>query len=282
MAQAEIAALVSAALGGPLDPQAAERLWTLTRGNALYLRNIVEQEVADGRLVSQDGYWRWRGDPVVPPGLVELIEERIGGLPDTVSDVIDALAVGEPIELGSLTRITDPAAVEHADMRGLITLDQVGDRVEARLAHPLYGEVRRRRAAATRLRRLRGLVAAQLASSDDRDDMRVVVRRAALTLDSDLEPDPTCFRAARGAVWLREFPVADRLADAAIRAGGAAEAKLIRAYVLSWHGAGGSRRGARRHPRRECPRTVRAGWPFCGPSTGCSRSPTPQREDADR
>ena len=159
--------------------------------------------------------------------------------PSSVSDVIDALAVGEPIELGSLTRITDPAAVEQADIRGLIALDQVGDRVEARLAHPLYGEVRRNRAAATRLRRLRGLVAAELAASDDRDDMQVVVRRATLSLDSDLEPDTDLLvRAASGAVWLWEFPLADRLTAAAIRAGGGADAKLIRAYALSCSGRG--------------------------------------------
>ena len=127
LSKAEITELISATLGGPLDPHAAERLWTLTRGNPLYLRNIVEQEVADERLAMQDEYWRWLGDPVLPPGLVELIEGRIGGLPSSVSDVIDALAVGEPIELGSLTRITDPAAVEQADIRGLIALDQVGE-----------------------------------------------------------------------------------------------------------------------------------------------------------
>jgi DNA-binding CsgD family transcriptional regulator len=239
LSESDITGLISAALGGPLDPQAAERLWTLTRGNPLYLRNIVEQEVADERLTMQDGYWRWLGDPVLPPSLVELVEERIGGLPTPISDVIDALAVGEPIELGSLTRITDPVAVEQADLRGLITLSQVGDRVETRLAHPLYGEVRRNRAAATRLRRLRGLVARELAAADDHDDMRMVVRRATLSLDSDLEPDPELFvRAARGAVWLWEFPLADRLTAAAIRAGGGAEAKLIRAYALSCTGHG--------------------------------------------
>jgi DNA-binding CsgD family transcriptional regulator len=239
LSEADIAALISATLGGPLDPQAAARLWRLTRGNALYLRNIVEQEVADERLAMQDGYWRWLGDPVLPPSLVELIEERIGGLPGEVSDVIDALAVGEPIELGSLTRITGTAAVEQADIRGLIALDQAGDRVEARLAHPLYGEVRRSRAAATRLRRLRGLVAAELATSGDHDDIGMVVRRAMLILDSDLEPDPDLFvRAARGAVWLWEFPLADRLTAAAILAGGAADAKLIRAYALSCTGRG--------------------------------------------
>ncbi len=239
LSEAEITALISATLGGPLDPQAAASLWTLTRGNPLYLRNIVEQEVADERLKLQDGYWRWLGDPVLPPGLVELIEGRIGGLPTSISDVIDALAVGEPIELGSLTRITDPAAVEQADLRDLITLSQVNGRVEARLAHPLYGEVRRSRGAAMRLRRLRGLVAAELAASDDRDDMRVLVRRATLSIDSDLEPDPDLLvRAAGGAVWLWEFPLADRLSAAAMFAGGAADAKLIRAYALSCMGRG--------------------------------------------
>ncbi|MGB6207047.1 LuxR C-terminal-related transcriptional regulator [Mycobacterium sp.] len=239
LSESDITELISATLGGPLDPQAAERLWTLTRGNPLYLRNIVEQEVADERLTMQDGYWRWLGDPVLPPSLVELIEERVGGLPGEVSDVIDALAVGEPIELGSLTRMTDSAAVEQADLRGLMVLDQIGDRVEARLAHPLYGEVRRNRAAATRLRRLRGLVAAELAASGDHDDVGMVVRRATLILDSDLGPDPDLFvRAARGAVWLWEFPLADRLTAAAILAGGAADAKLIRAYALSCMGRG--------------------------------------------
>jgi DNA-binding CsgD family transcriptional regulator len=239
LSEAETTALISATLGGPLDPQAAERLWTLTRGNPLYLRNIVEQEVADERLAMRDDSWRWLGDPVLPPSLIELVEGRIGGLPSSVSDVLDALAVGEPIELGSLIRITDPAAIEQADIRGLIALDQVGDRVEARLAHPLYGEVRRNRAAATRLRRLRGLVAAELAASDDRDDMQVVVRRATLSLDSDLEPDSDLLvRAASGAVWLWEFPLADRLTAAAIHAGGGADAKLIRAYALSCSGRG--------------------------------------------
>ena len=128
----ETTSLVSATLGGSVDPDAAQRLWKLTRGNVLYLRNIVEQEVGDGRLVQQHGYWRWIGEPIVPPGLVELIESRIGALPTSVSDVIDALAVGEPIDLASLTRITDPAAVEDADRRGLITLDRVDGGVEVR------------------------------------------------------------------------------------------------------------------------------------------------------
>lgn len=235
----ETAVLLSAALDGPVDPAAAQRLWKLTRGNVLYLRNIVEQEVGDGRIVQQQGYWRWLGDPVMPPGLVELIESRIGALPAPVSDVIDALAVGEPIELAALRRIADPAAIEEADTRALITLESVAGGVEVRVAHPLYGEVRRRRAAPTRLRRLRGLVAAELAAAEDHDDIQAVVRRATLSLDSDLVPDVELLvKAAHGAVWLADLPLADRLAEAAIRAGAGPEPNFVRAHALSWLGRG--------------------------------------------
>jgi DNA-binding CsgD family transcriptional regulator len=232
---AETTALVSAALGGALDPRAARRLWDLTRGNVLYLRNIVEQEVADRRLAPDNERWRWTGDPVVPPGLVEMIESRIGTLPPSVGDVVDVLATGEPLALQSLCAITDRAAVEEADIRGLITLEPFGDDVQVRLAHPLYGEVRRRRAASTKLRRLRGLVAAELAASVNRDDISVVVRRATLAIDSDLAPDPDLLvRAAQGAVWLADMALAEKLACAAAGAGAGVEANLLRAHALTW------------------------------------------------
>ena len=232
-------ALLAAALGGPVAPDAAARLWKLTHGNALYLQNIVEQEIADGRIAHERQTWRWTGDPNLPPGLTELIESRIGDLPSAVGDVLDVLAVGEPIELATLSRITDAGAVEEADVRGLITVEPAGGGIEVRVAHPLYGEVRRKRTAPTRLRRLRGLVANELAASDDRDDVRVLVRRAALSLDSDLPPDADLLAdAAHGAVWLADLALADRLAEAAVKAGGGPEPSFIRAHALSWLGHG--------------------------------------------
>jgi DNA-binding CsgD family transcriptional regulator/tetratricopeptide (TPR) repeat protein len=235
----ETATLLSAALEGPVDSDAAQRLWKLTRGNVLYLRNIVEQEVADGRIVQERGYWRWIGNPILPPGLVELIESRIGGVTAPVSDVIDVLAVGEPIELATLRRITDAAAVEEAETRGLITLEPGGGGIEVRVAHPLYGEIRRRRAPQSRLRRLRGLVATELAASTDRDDIRAVVHRATLSVESDLTPDADLLvTAAYGAVWLGDLPLADRLAEAASHAGAGPEPSLVRAHALSWLGRG--------------------------------------------
>ncbi|GLC06563.1 transcriptional regulator [Mycobacterium kiyosense] len=239
LSQRATTTLLAATLGGSVDPDAAGRLWRLTRGNVLYLQNIVEQEVADGRLVDQHGHWQWVGDPVLPPGLVELIGSRIGDLPGAVGDVIDALAVGEPVELAALRSFTDPAAVEEADTRGLITLEPGAAGVQVRVAHPLYGEVRRSSAPPTLLRRLRGLVAAALAESDQRDDIQVVVRRATLTLDSDLPPDENLLvKAAHGAVWLADLPLADRLATAALHLGAGPETNFVRAHALSWLGRG--------------------------------------------
>ncbi len=233
--------LVCRVVGGPIDSAAAQQLWNLTEGNPLYLRLIVEKEVADGRLARRDEVWKWTGDPVVPPGLIELVESRTGGLPEPVSDVIDVLAVGEPLDLRSLSRITGSTAVEEADRRGLITCESTDGYVFVRLAHPLYGEVRRRRAPVTTLRRLRGVVATELATSDHRKDVHAVVRRAALSLDSDVAPEvELLLDAARGAAWMLDLPLANRLAEAAIAAGAQVEASLIRAFVLSWLGDGGA------------------------------------------
>lgn len=178
----DTSALLTQVLGDPVDSDSIARLWTLTRGNMLYLRHIVDQEVSADRLHRDDGVWRWTGAPTVPPSLAELIETRIGRLPDSVSDVLDTLAVGEPMELAALERMTDPRAVEHAETRGLITVQPTDAGLTVQLAHPIYGEVRRRRAPATKLRRLRGLVADELAASDASQDIPVLVRRAALSL----------------------------------------------------------------------------------------------------
>lgn len=236
---AETTRLLAETLGGPVDPHTAERLWKLTLGNVLYLRTIVEQESADGRVHTVDGYWHCADDPDVPPSLVQLIESRIGAVPAAVADVVDTLAVGEPLELEVLRAIADPAAVEEAEARGLISLQPTTTGIDVRLSHPIYAEVRRRRAPATKLRRLRGLVAAELAASVGRDEIHILVRRASLSVDSDLTPDADLLtRGAHGAVWLANLSLADRLAEAAIRSGAHPEPDFVRAHALSWLGLG--------------------------------------------
>lgn len=232
LTEEQTAVLLGATLRPAVDPQAIAALWRLTQGNTLYLRTIVEREAGEGRLVQKGSVWSWTGEPVIPPTLIDLIETRIGALDQFQSDVVDALAVGEPLSLPSLIRITDQSAVEAADRRGLLTLEAVDDTVEVRLAHPLFGEIRRHRAPVTTLRRLRGRVAAELAKLDE--NPRIIMRRAALLIDSDEQPDADLLlHAAQCAVQCADLPLADRLAAEAIRAGAGAEAAFLRAHVLA-------------------------------------------------
>ncbi|MCW2913308.1 MAG: helix-turn-helix transcriptional regulator [Actinomycetia bacterium] len=230
----ETAALLEAVLGGPVDSAGLDRMWALTRGNALFLRQLVEGELEAGRLRAVDGLWRWSGQPVVSPGLAELVEARMGGLTEPLREVVDVLALGEPLGVSLLARLTDAAAVESAEARGLVSVERDGRRLNARLAHPLYGEVRRADVGLLRSRRLRGRIAVAAGETGGRR-AEDALRRAVLAVDSDLAPDPELLTAAaRTAVELLDLALAERLARAAAAAGGGFDAQLLFSCVLSW------------------------------------------------
>lgn len=234
LSEPETSSLLEAVLGGPVDRTSANRLWNLCSGNALYLRQIVEGAVEEGRLHRVGEIWCWSGDLRLSPGLTELVHLRMGRLSDSVREVIDVLALAEPLGVGLVEHLTGSAALEQADAAGLITVDRSGQRIEARLAHPLYGEVRRAGMGQLRARRLRGSIATVLAAAGDRrvDD---TLRRAALAAESDLSPDPFLLEAAAGmAIRLLDLSLAERLARAAVAAGAGFGARLTLANALSW------------------------------------------------
>jgi DNA-binding CsgD family transcriptional regulator/tetratricopeptide (TPR) repeat protein len=96
----------------------------------------------------------------------------------------------------------------------------------ARVAHPLYGELRRARAGEMYLSKVRGDLARRLAGRPD-NDPQATVRRALLTLESDLPADPQLyFDAARHTMKLLDLDLADRLATAAAASGMSAAVEL--------------------------------------------------------
>jgi DNA-binding CsgD family transcriptional regulator len=220
----ESTTLVARVLGGPVDSASAHRLWTLTQGSPLFLRHLLTGEAASGRFTAVSGIWRWTSEPAISPELADLLEREIGSLLSEVQDVVDLVALAEPVAVPTLSALTSHEAVEAAEGRGLVRTDgQV-----ARLAHPLYGEVRRAAMGTVRARRLRGLVAQTLDVEPD------PIPRAVLNLDSDLPPDPALFlRAAEAATALFDLPLAERLARAAA-ATGHPLARLVHAAALSW------------------------------------------------
>jgi DNA-binding NarL/FixJ family response regulator len=238
LSQEETATLVETRLGGPVDSATMRRLWFITLGNALYLRQLVDGELEAARLHQVAGIWRWSGQPQLSPGLVELVSARIGRLPKTQHDVMEVLAFGEPLGVSLLVQLTDAVAVEQVETRGLIEVYPDGRRLQARLAHPLFGEVQQAQTGTLHARRLRGRIASALAAAGGRraDD---TLRRAMLMLDSDLPSDAALFTdAARRATELGDLTLAERIARAAVTAGGGFEPQLLLCNALSWSGQG--------------------------------------------
>jgi DNA-binding NarL/FixJ family response regulator len=238
LSQEETATLVEATLGGPVDSAAARRLWSITQGNALYLRQLVDGELESSRLHQVAGVWRWSGELALSPGLVELVSARIGQLPDAQRDVLEVLAFGEPLGVSELVGLTDAVAVEQVEARGLIEVYPDGRRLQVRLAHPLYGEVQREQMGRLHARRLRGRIASALGAAGGRraDD---TLRCAVLMLDSDLQPDPALLTdAARRATELGDLTLATRIARAAVAADGGVEPRLLLGHALGWSGRG--------------------------------------------
>lgn len=219
----EVTALVARVLGGPVESASARRLWRLTEGSPLFLRHVLGGEVASGRFSPASGTWRWTSEPRITPELADLLEAEIGGLGAEVQEVVDLVALAEPVSIPTLVALTSIGALEESEDRGLVRIDGS----VARLAHPLYGEVRRTAMGSLRAHRLRGRVARTLGDDD-------LIPRAVLTLDSDLEPEPLLFRrAAEAATRLYDLPLAERLARAAATTGEPA-ARRVHAATLSW------------------------------------------------
>lgn len=219
--------LLSTVLDGGLAADCAERMWKLSRGNVLFLQHLVDNERASGRLTKIGDEWRWRGTPSASPSLVELVEHQIGAVPDDVRDVVDLVAIAEPIGREQLLTLADPAAIEAAEQRELISATATDDAIG--IGHPLYSEIRLARCGPVRLRRLRGRVATAMADAADGDPLRLGL----LWLESDLKPDAAVlFRAAEVATSRLDVRLAERLCRAVIAVEPSPPAHLLLTHIL--------------------------------------------------
>ena len=218
--------LLWVALGAVPDRACGDALWRLTAGNVLFLRQLVEQEFQAGRLVTDAGVARWQGNSSITDSLADLVDAQIGAVPDGVRDVVDLVAVAQPIDWHCLRLLADQDTIEHAEQRELIRLS--GD--EVYIGHPMYAEVRLNRCGVSRVRRLRGQVATAM---KDGGSPAKVMKRGLLWLDSDLPPEPhVLLSAATAAISLLDFETAERLFTAASEVGVGAEAQVPLAFSL--------------------------------------------------
>ena len=133
--------LLTSALGGPVDAATVRELAGRSRGNPMFLRELVSGALETGVLVDAGGLWRLQGALSPTVRLAELVALRLGDLSQSERSVLELLALGEPLGPAELARARDPRAVDALEERGLVTSHTEGGRIEIRLAHPVYGDV---------------------------------------------------------------------------------------------------------------------------------------------
>jgi DNA-binding CsgD family transcriptional regulator len=236
LSEPEVGELVTTALGAPLTGAGVRWLWEASAGNPLYVRELLVGAADAGALHDHGGMWVLRLPLAAPTRLADLVASRLAGLPAATADVVDLLAVGEPMELSILEGIADPSAVEDAERRALVAVRDQGGRSEIALTHRLYGEVRRQQMPRVQLRRSSAALAEALQATGARrrlDEMRI----ARWQVDAGLRGDALLLeRAAKTARQMFDLGLAARLARAAVNAGGGVEAGVALAEAEFFSG----------------------------------------------
>lgn len=213
-----LGAVLRARLGGHTDTSTLERLWAATHGNALMLRELVEHALEDGSLRRVDGTWLWPGLTEAPgKRLSDIIRVGLRDLSHDEQELVNMLAVAEPLEVDIVTASGLAKAAESLDLRGIVSVERTRTRVQLRLAVPLRRVVVASRMSDLTARRLRRQVADALEKGGVRheDDL---LRIVSLRMEAGLVPDrEQLLTAARTALRGRDFLLAERLCLLAMR-----------------------------------------------------------------
>jgi DNA-binding NarL/FixJ family response regulator len=225
-----VRAVLEHALGGPVDDPTAERFTQASRGNALFLRELVDAAVGAGTLREHAGTWRLEGRLVTTERLLELVRDRVGVLDDVERAALELVAIGEPVGIVLLERIVGPDVTAALERSHVLEVEQDGRRVHARLAHPLFGEVVRADLPGLRAIQLRRALASATAEAGARRRVDAL-RISTWQLDAGEPSDPAMLlAAARHARAAADFELALRLID---ERGTEIDARLLHAELLA-------------------------------------------------
>jgi len=228
-------AIATTIVGGALDERAAFTFVTRSKGNVLFLRELVLGALDDGSLREQQGVWCLTGPLTVSDRLVELVESHIANLAPAARQLLEVLAIGEPLSVTDCAELGDATAMPQLERDDLVTVCLDGARRTVRLAHPVHGEVLRARLPGVAVARLAKRLAetVERRGARRRDDL---LRLATWRLTAgDARPD-TMLAAAVAARWRFGFPLAERLARAAMHAGAGFDAALLAAQLAGFQG----------------------------------------------
>ncbi|WP_214107175.1 serine/threonine-protein kinase [Acrocarpospora catenulata] len=228
--------LLHLALGGPVTAGAAHAFWTASLGNALYLRELVENARREGTLTEADGVWRLNGGLSLGSGVTGLVAESLRDLDEPAREVVERLALCQPLGLDDLLVTTALPVLTRLENLGVIRLREDGRRQEILLGHPLHAQVLRE--SIPRLR-ARALLLAQVAAVEEHGARRQgdPLLLASWRLDATGTADPELLaQAALLALHGHDVGRAERLTRAALRHGPNSRAALLLGESLGEQG----------------------------------------------
>ncbi len=236
LSRSEVGELLAAVLGGRLDGSALHALEQWTAGNVLFLRELVLQGFERGSLRSDDDLWHWDGPLEPGPRLRDLVAARLGSLDDAERDALEVLAAGEPVPIACADQLFSRDVVASLERRGLVRSRTEAGGVQVRLAHPMFGEVVRANAPASRFDEVRRRLADAFQAHEQlghENALRVATWRAEIGDQSDPH---VLTDGARRAWAVGEVDLAERLARLALDAGPDFDAAYILGEALADQG----------------------------------------------
>ncbi|MFJ3229364.1 LuxR C-terminal-related transcriptional regulator [Streptomyces sp. NPDC086783] len=136
--------LLQIVLGETVTWQTVDALFAVSRGNLLYLRELILGAVSTGALKKEDEVWQLEDDGVVgTPLLTELVQIRLNAAPQAAKTILQLLSFCEPLPLRHAEEVTQHDTLIELEDSGLVHVMRDGRRASLSLAHPLYGEVLR-------------------------------------------------------------------------------------------------------------------------------------------
>ena len=215
-------------LTGPADPATLQMIWEQSRGNPLYVRELLAAGGPSGADVDlqgcdADGAPRWTSR------LQSLLARRIRRLTEGERDALCIVAVGGRVPRGVLTQMVSVATVLELDRHGLVVIDDAS----VEIGHPLYAtavlanltEVQARHA------RLRLADALHAAGSTD------LVLMALLRLDAGEAVDTALLRQALDVARRPHLPwCAERLSRQLLEQGDDPDVRMMLAEALGAQG----------------------------------------------
>ncbi|BBZ27565.1 transcriptional regulator [Mycolicibacterium madagascariense] len=238
----EVTRVMESVLGGPVSVGAAERVFTLSQGNPLFLRHLVEGARQHDGVHLQRGEWQWTGPTTLNDPLLDLIDTALRDLPAGTLEALRYLAIEEPLPVAVLASLVDEEALEDGERVAALRITSHAGQLHAFSGHPLYTERLRAAMGHLHARRLRTELVHALTQRDvpvpavspvDR------LRLTALALDSDAPPPLADLTgAAWQAMFLGDFELTERLASAALARSGDLAARMTLAQAVCWQGRG--------------------------------------------